>query len=253
METLTLAPERRSTGNLAENPLLNRELSWIEFNSRVLDEALRPVDLTNQQFSLLMSLNRPEPPPIGPVANLLGMDRTTLTAALKPLERRGLVQRVASRRYAIGNELYFLAFGGSLDHLVVVRTTLAELVKLTGESASFSILHGDSYYCAMQHSSPHDLSYCPTQGEQYPLNAGATGAALLAFQPQARLDAILERLPLPAFTERTISSTLSMSRSFGLRHAAPMQKRVAPLSLACLAASSTVSMSRIFLASTPVS
>jgi DNA-binding MarR family transcriptional regulator len=39
-----------------------------------------------------MSLNRPEPPPMGPVATLLAMDRTTLTAALKPLERRGLVK-----------------------------------------------------------------------------------------------------------------------------------------------------------------
>lgn len=59
--------------------------------ARLFDEALRPLGLTNQQFSLLMSLNRPEPPSIAPVAKLLGMDRTTLTAALKPLERRGLV------------------------------------------------------------------------------------------------------------------------------------------------------------------
>jgi DNA-binding MarR family transcriptional regulator len=59
---------------------------------RRFDEALRPYGLTNGQFSLLMSLNRPEPPPMGPVASLLAMDRTTLTAALKPLERRGLVQ-----------------------------------------------------------------------------------------------------------------------------------------------------------------
>ena len=29
---------------------------------------------------------------MGPVANLLAMDRTTLTAALKPLQRRGLVE-----------------------------------------------------------------------------------------------------------------------------------------------------------------
>ena len=59
--------------------------------ARRFDEAFRPLGLTNRQFSLLMSLNRPEPPPMGAVANLLGMDRTTLTAALKPLERRGLV------------------------------------------------------------------------------------------------------------------------------------------------------------------
>ena len=39
-----------------------------------------------------MSLNRPEPPSIGSVAALLAMDRTTLTAALKPLERRELVK-----------------------------------------------------------------------------------------------------------------------------------------------------------------
>lgn len=60
--------------------------------ARHFDAALRPVRLTNQQFSLLMALNRSTPPPMGPVAKLLAMDRTTLTAALKPLERRGLVR-----------------------------------------------------------------------------------------------------------------------------------------------------------------
>lgn len=39
----------------------------------------------------MMALNRPEPPTIGEVAPFLAMDRTTLTAALKPLSRRGLV------------------------------------------------------------------------------------------------------------------------------------------------------------------
>jgi DNA-binding MarR family transcriptional regulator len=59
--------------------------------ARRFDDALRPLGLTNGQFSLLMSLNRPKPPGIGSVAALLAMDRTTLTANLKPLERRGLV------------------------------------------------------------------------------------------------------------------------------------------------------------------
>jgi DNA-binding MarR family transcriptional regulator len=60
--------------------------------ARVFDDALRPLNLTNGQFSLLTSLNRPEPAAMKHVAALLAMDRTTLTAALKPLERRGLVK-----------------------------------------------------------------------------------------------------------------------------------------------------------------
>jgi len=59
--------------------------------ARRFDEALRTVGLTNGQFSLMMSLNRPVPPSMGSVAALLAMDQTTLTAALKPLKRRGLV------------------------------------------------------------------------------------------------------------------------------------------------------------------
>jgi DNA-binding MarR family transcriptional regulator len=59
--------------------------------ARRFDEALRPLGLTSGQYSMMMSLNRPEPPSIGRVASVLSMDRTTLTAALKPLQRRGLV------------------------------------------------------------------------------------------------------------------------------------------------------------------
>src|SRR6516162_2960413 len=60
--------------------------------ARRFDDVLRPVGLTNGQFSLMMSLNRPKPPAMAAVASLLGMDRTTLTAALKPLQRRHLLR-----------------------------------------------------------------------------------------------------------------------------------------------------------------
>lgn len=66
--------------------------------ARRFDEALRPFGLTNGQFSLLMSLNRPDGPRIGDLVPLLGMDRTTLTAALKPLEKRGLVASFADAK-----------------------------------------------------------------------------------------------------------------------------------------------------------
>jgi DNA-binding MarR family transcriptional regulator len=60
--------------------------------TRRFDEELLSFDLTNGQFFVLMALNRPEPHRLSKVASQLAMDRTTLTAALKPLERRGLVK-----------------------------------------------------------------------------------------------------------------------------------------------------------------
>lgn len=60
--------------------------------ARMFDEALRPHGVTNGQFSLLIALNRPDGPRISDLVPLLGMDRTTLTAALKVLERRGLAE-----------------------------------------------------------------------------------------------------------------------------------------------------------------
>lgn len=64
---------------------------------RRFDEALKPVGLNQGQYSLLISLNRPEAPRISDVARLLAMDRTTLTANLKPLERRGLLTVTADK------------------------------------------------------------------------------------------------------------------------------------------------------------
>ncbi len=79
--------------------------------ARRFDEALRPSGLTNGQFSLLMALNRPKPPPMGPVANLLAMDRTTLTAALKPLQREGLVDIITDPEDRRGRLLSLTNFG----------------------------------------------------------------------------------------------------------------------------------------------
>ncbi|CAO4177524.1 MarR family winged helix-turn-helix transcriptional regulator [Methylorubrum populi] len=58
---------------------------------RRYDTALRPTGLSNWQFTLLMMLVREEPPTISALAQYLATDRTTITANLKPLERRGLV------------------------------------------------------------------------------------------------------------------------------------------------------------------
>jgi DNA-binding MarR family transcriptional regulator len=82
--------------------------------ARRFDKALLALNLTNGQFSLLTSLNRPEPPTLGSVATLLVMDRTTLTAALKPLERRGLVKVAVDKHDKRSRRLVLTAAGRTL-------------------------------------------------------------------------------------------------------------------------------------------
>lgn len=82
--------------------------------ARRFDDLFRPLGITQGQFSLLMSLNRQAPPNMNEVADVLSMDRTTLTANLKPLERRGLVEIVRDERDRRNRRLQLTASGRNL-------------------------------------------------------------------------------------------------------------------------------------------
>ena len=100
--------------------------------ARRFDDAFRPLELTSGQFSLLMSLNRPEPPSISDVAELLAMDRTTLTAALKPLRRRKLVTIAVDKNDRRSKRLSLTKDGRALLSAAVPvwKRTHAELVSV---------------------------------------------------------------------------------------------------------------------------
>jgi DNA-binding MarR family transcriptional regulator len=105
--------------------------------ARRFDAVLRPLGLTNGQFSLLMSLNRPDPASIGQVSALLAMDRTTLTANLKPLERRGLVAVITDAADKRSRRLVLLPAGQALlvAAVPIWRQTHAELERLLAGTA----------------------------------------------------------------------------------------------------------------------
>jgi DNA-binding MarR family transcriptional regulator len=58
------------------------------------DQALSPSNLRSTQFSILYRLARNGPLTIGELAESMAMDRTTLSANLKPLDRDGLLEMV---------------------------------------------------------------------------------------------------------------------------------------------------------------
>src|SRR5258708_23831169 len=64
--------------------------------TQAYDTALAPSGIRATQFMLLMALNRSEGVSVNELAELMGMDRTTMGKNLRPLERDGLVEgRVA--------------------------------------------------------------------------------------------------------------------------------------------------------------
>ncbi|WP_210217031.1 MarR family winged helix-turn-helix transcriptional regulator [Rhizobium sp. NFR07] len=109
--------------------------------ARRFDVAMKPIGLNNGQFSLMMSLNRPVPATMKSVCDLLAMDRTTLTAALKVLERRGLVKSDVDPKDRRGRLLTLTDAGmAMLSAAVPIWTRVhAEIDQELGDDGSLAI------------------------------------------------------------------------------------------------------------------
>lgn len=59
--------------------------------TRMYDEGLKPSGLLATQYIVLVAIQREQPATISQLAEILAMDRTTLTRNLKPLEKSGLI------------------------------------------------------------------------------------------------------------------------------------------------------------------
>jgi DNA-binding MarR family transcriptional regulator len=107
-------------------------------SARRFDEAFRPLGLTSGQFSLMMSLNRPAAPTMSQVASVLAMDRTTLTANLKPLERRKLVAVTVDETDRRSRRVALTRAGRALlgTAMPVWRRTQAALERVLGNSGA---------------------------------------------------------------------------------------------------------------------
>jgi DNA-binding MarR family transcriptional regulator len=106
--------------------------------ARRFDDALRPLGLTSGQYSMMMALNQPASPSIGAVALILCVDRTTMTAALKPLERRGLVTVSVDNSDRRSRRLKLTAAGRALlaRAVPVWRRTHAEIAGLVPDAGA---------------------------------------------------------------------------------------------------------------------
>lgn len=77
--------------NIAQHCLAFQTRKAARVVTRLYDEALRPTDLKITQFTLMVAIKFGAPGSITELADLLGLERTTLTRNLSVLERQGLI------------------------------------------------------------------------------------------------------------------------------------------------------------------
>lgn len=130
------------------------------------------------------------------LAREVGLDKSTSHRLLSTLERRGLLERDPhTRQYVLGSRVVELASGAAINSTLAARAVLYELVALTGESASFSLLVGRTYVPVDAVHAPHEIRFALDLGKAYPLNAGATGKVLLAHNHAAARRMLTGELP----------------------------------------------------------
>jgi DNA-binding IclR family transcriptional regulator len=133
------------------------------------------------------------------IAAALRLSKPAVHRILGSLRSRGLVDLdETTHRYSLGLTAMRLGLA-YLDRLDVRRLAGPELAALsrgTGETATLSIRTGDHRVYVDQVTPPREVIMAITLGVPYPLHAGASAKALLAFLGDAELGAYLADAPV---------------------------------------------------------
>lgn len=148
------------------------------------------------------------------IAKDLGMSKAAVHRILSSLVSRGLVQLdSATRRYALGPMSMTLGLT-YLARLDVRRMAMPELHRLsaqTNETATLSVRTGDSRVYVDQVTPSREVIMSVSVGVPFPLHAGGSSKAFLAFLDAAEIDAYLgERLA--RLTPNTVTDVAALRR-----------------------------------------
>ncbi len=120
------------------------------------------------------------------VSDRSGVNKATILRLCVSLEKFGHVTRDADGLFHLGPSLWRLGsvFRQNLRMGPIVRPVLADLVKVTGESASFYVQRGNSGVCLYRVNSHRLARDHVEEGEIIPLSIGSSGQVLDAFSIQ---------------------------------------------------------------------
>jgi DNA-binding IclR family transcriptional regulator len=112
-----------------------------------------------------------------------GMHKTTVLRLARTLALSRYMVQTDDGQWRLGPAAGWLGarYQAGFDVNNVVEPTLHELVKSTGESASFYVREGDVRSCVARVEGPQSVRHNVRIGERLPLTKGAPGRVILAF------------------------------------------------------------------------
>ncbi|CAM3260025.1 IclR family transcriptional regulator [Nocardioides dubius] len=150
------------------------------------------------------------------LAESLSMSKAAVHRMLASLKGRGLIEvDERTRRYSLGVGALRLglAYLDRIDVRRVAHPALERLSRATNETATLSVLLGGRERIYVDQVTPdREVVMSVSMGEPYPLHAGATGRAFLAFVPTAAREEYLAPGSLRALTDNTVVDAVELRR-----------------------------------------
>lgn len=141
------------------------------------------------------------------IARRLGLSKAVVHRILVSLVSRGLlVPDRGTRRYRLGPAAAAVGARAlrELDPRTIALPVLRRLRDATRETTTLSLVVGDWRVYVEQVESPQEIRMLVEIGRRFPMHAGASSKAILAWLPEEDQARLLS-LPLPPLTARTIT------------------------------------------------
>jgi DNA-binding IclR family transcriptional regulator len=133
----------------------------------------------------------------GEIAGATGAHRVTVHRVLRELEKEGLIERDAARRYHLGPEAWLLGMAASrrFDLGALGGESLARIEAETHDTIYLLRHVGDDVLCVARRDGSYPIkSLVMEVGKSYPLGVGGGGLAVLASLPEQEAKVVLERV-----------------------------------------------------------
>ncbi len=142
------------------------------------------------------------------ISKELGLSKAVVHRILTTLVEKGYISLdLETRRYSLGVEVLMLGLSylDRVDVRALALPVMRELVEETGETSTLSIRTGDTRIYLDQITPPTDVKMSVRLGHPYPLHAGSSSKAILAFMSEEEREHYLTRGPLDPWTPTTIT------------------------------------------------